>query len=494
MTGQTKYYVTSPMYYVNGDPHIGHAYTTILADVMARYHRLQGDNVRFLTGTDEHGLKVQRAAEQRGVEPKQMADEVSTTFRALFDRLGLSYDRFIRTTDEDHVSSASEMARRMVESGDIYKGKYEGWYSASDEAYYDESEIEDGIAVATGSAVEWVAEESYFFRLSEYQDRLLEWYEDNPDCILPESRRNEVISFVESGLQDLSVSRTTFDWGIPWPSDPEHVLYVWLDALNSYFTGSIAHWPADAHIIGKDILRFHAVYWPAFLMSVDLPLPNHIVAHGWWTNEGTKMGKSKGNVIDPVPLLDKYGLDPFRFYLIRESPVGQDGRFSETRLVERYNTELANNIGNLVNRTFSMVRSYLDSEIPKMPFVMLDKDRNLSSRCLIHLREYRDHMDAYRMSKALSTVISLSTVVNRYLQDRKPWKLAGEDEVRLKEVLYWILDAIRLVAVMLAPFLPETSSGILGALDDDLQKLEWGYLNPGVLGEFGVPFPRIEED
>jgi len=455
---------------------------------------MMGHDVRFLTGTDEHGLKVQRAAEARGVEPQQLADEVSESFRSLFDQLGLSYARFIRTTDEDHRSHVEEMVRRMDISEDLYKGTYAGWYSASDEAYYDESEIADGVAVATGSSVEWVEEESYFFRLSKYQDRLLEWYTENPDFILPESRKNEVISFVKGGLQDLSVSRTSFDWGIPWPQDPKHVLYVWMDALTSYLTGSDG-WPVTTHIIGKDILRFHAVYWPAFLMSAGHALPEHIVAHGWWLKGDVKMGKSRGNAIDPAPLIENYGATTLRYYLIRETPVSRDGRFSEDRMVSRYNAELAHNVGNLVTRTFSMVRSYLASEIPANPGTKSNKgaDLHLQKRWDATLDEYQLRMGRYEFHKALVAAMSFSRDVNGYLQDTKPWKLSATDNGRLVEVIYRTLDAIKLVASLLCPFIPEPSYAILAAMGISNPNLEWGSLPRGPLGEYEVPFPRIEE-
>ncbi|MCA9647115.1 MAG: methionine--tRNA ligase, partial [Myxococcales bacterium] len=369
----SSFYVTTPIYYVNGTPHIGHAYTTLVADTLARYHRQRGDQVFFMTGTDEHGLKVQREAERRGMTPQAMADEHSARFRSLFDTMKLSYDRFIRTTEDEHARVVRTLFETLRERGDIYLGEYEGWYAASDEAFYTDEEIQDGKVISTGATVEWVAERSYFFRLSAYRERLLQWYRENPECIRPEARYNEVYSFVEGELHDLSISRTTFDWGIPVPGDPEHVMYVWLDALTNYITGVGAFsdapewttfWPCDVHLIGKDILRFHAVYWPAFLMSAGLPLPRTIFAHGWWLNEGVKMSKSLGNFIDAFELLERAELDVLRYYMLREVSFGNDGNFSYRNLLVRNNSELADNLGNLVNRTLRMTERFLGGVIP----------------------------------------------------------------------------------------------------------------------------------
>ncbi len=492
----SKFYVTTPIYYVNGAPHLGHAYTTILADAMARYHRLKGDDVFFLTGTDEHGLKIQRAAEKLGITPQQMVDENSAKFRELFDRLELTHDRFIRTTEDDHRRTVEEMIDRMAASGDIYLGEYAGWYSASDEAYYDESEIEDGRAIASGSEVEWVEEQSYFFKLSKYEDQLLEWYDEAPDHVAPDSRRNEVKAFVESGLRDLSITRTTFSWGIPMPDEPEHVLYVWVDALTNYITAIGAfddperfekYWPADIHVIGKDILRFHAVYWPAFLMSAGLPLPRQVFAHGWWTVEGEKMSKSKGNFIDAFELADAYELDVLRYYMIREIPFGNDGNFSKERLVERNNAELADNIGNLVNRTLSMSMGFIDGEVPATTDELKESiDIELRDQAI----ETRDGVDAAMKDRqphrALELITSLSSETNNYVQTVQPWALNKKGETqRLEETLYNSLEAIRFIAVLLSAFVPDAAGRILDGLgiDDELKTIdsldEWGRLPAG---------------
>ena len=512
----SKFYVTTPIYYVNGAPHIGHAYTTILADAMARYHRTRGDDVYFLTGTDEHGLKIQRAAEQQGISPEQMVDENSAKFRELFEKLQLTHDRFIRTTEDDHRRTVEEMVQRMTDAGDIYLDKYEGWYSASDEAYYSEDEIEDGVAIASGSPVEWVEEESYFFRLSKYEDRLLQWYESNPDSVAPQARKNEVVSFVESGLKDLSISRTTFSWGIPMPDDPEHVLYVWVDALTNYITAVGAfedqqrfdrYWPADIHLIGKDILRFHAVYWPAFLMSAELPLPQQVYAHGWWTVEGEKMSKSKGNFIDAFELADEYDLDVLRYFMMREMPLGKDGNFSKARLVERNNAELADNVGNLVNRTLSMTGGFVDGEVPSMPAELTEEaDVELRNHCIETVQAVDNAMKDRQPHRALERITALAGETNNYIQTVQPWALK-EKPNRQGETLYCALEAIRYVAVLLSPFVPDAAARIMDAMNlgDELRTLDslqsWGGLEagtnvrkPDVLFEKLDPPSEQEED
>ena len=360
MADKQKFYITTAISYPNGAPHIGHAYEVVASDAIARFKRIDGYDVFFMTGTDEHGLKIQQTADKSGTTPKAFVDEMATKFKAMADRLDCSYDRFIRTTDADHLPSTQELWRRMQEKGDIYLSKYSGWYSVRDEAYYDESELTkqpDGSWRApTGTPVEWIEEESYFFRLAAYQDRLLAHYEANPDFISPETRRNEITSFVRSGLQDLSISRTTFNWGLPVPGAPKHVMYVWIDALNNYVTGCgfpdendprWHYWPADVHIIGKDIVRFHTVYWPAFLMSAELPLPKRVFGHGFLLNKGEKMSKSVGNVVDPFDLADTYGVDQIRYFFMREVPFGQDGNYSHEAIVNRINADLANDLGNL---------------------------------------------------------------------------------------------------------------------------------------------------
>ncbi|MEK9848844.1 MAG: methionine--tRNA ligase, partial [Rhodospirillaceae bacterium] len=369
MKQQKQFYITTPIYYVNDLPHIGHAYTTLACDVTARFKRLDGYDVFFLTGTDEHGQKVEKSAALAGVEPQAFTDRVSQNFLDLTKAMNFSQSQFIRTTETRHKEACQEIWRRLQDNGHIYLGKYSGWYAVRDEAFYDESELktaEDGKKTApSGAEVEWVEEPSYFFDLSKWQDKLLDFYEKNPDFIAPQSRRNEVISFVSGGLKDLSISRTSFKWGVPVPNDPEHIMYVWLDALTNYLTatgfpgpyneGCADFWPADLHMVGKDILRFHAVYWPAFLMGAGIELPKRIFAHGWWTNEGQKISKSLGNIIDPYEISEKYGLDQVRFFLLREVPFGNDGDFSQNSMINRINSELANDLGNLLQRSLSMV-------------------------------------------------------------------------------------------------------------------------------------------
>jgi len=397
-----RYYVTSPIYYVNDAPHIGHAYTTVACDVMARFMRLDGYDVRLLTGTDEHGQKVEKSSQRAGMEPRPFVDKMSENFRALARRMNISNDDFIRTTEERHVRACQALWRALRERDQIYLGTYAGWYAVRDEAYYGEGEVRDGPdgkkLAPTGAEVEWVEEPSYFFRLSQWQDPLLHYYDENPRFIAPDSRRNEVVSFVRSGLRDLSVSRTSFTWGVPVPDAPGHVMYVWLDALTNYITaagypereGSLftAYWPADLHMVGKDIVRFHAVYWPAFLMAAGLAPPKRVFAHGWWTNEGQKISKSLGNVIDPFHLIERYGLDAVRYFMLREVPFGADGDFSHRAMVERINGDLANDFGNLVQRVLSMINRSCNGCVPDMG-APTDADRSLMDRAHGLLGELR---------------------------------------------------------------------------------------------------------
>lgn len=489
-----SFYVSTPIYYVNGAPHIGHAYTTIVADALARYHRLRQDQVFFLTGTDEHGLKVQRSAEAMGMTPQALADENSGKFRTLFERLGLTHDRFIRTTEDEHKRVVTDVLERMIANDDVYLGKYEGWYSASDEAFYGEDEIEDGKAKASGSAVEWVVEESYFFKLSKYQQPLLDWYGANPGCVQPQGRYNEVYSFVDGGLADLSISRTTFDWGIPWPKDPKHVLYVWVDALTNYisalggFKDSPAYdtfWPCDVHLIGKDILRFHAVYWPAFLLSAKLEPPRCIFAHGWWLNNGEKMSKSKGNFIDAQELVEQYDLDVLRYYMLREIPLGNDGNFAHERLIERNNAELADNYGNLVNRTIAMLGRFAQGIAPaRTTGQEHEDDAALITRALETATQVDAYVEGLELHRALELSLQLSSELNLYLQRTQPWKLAKDDaqKDRLGQVLYNTLEGIRIVTLLMSAFIPDAAHKVLSALgvtQPSLKGLVWGGLEPG---------------
>ncbi len=490
----STFYVTTPIYYVNGEPHIGHAYTTIVADAMARHYRHRKFEVFFLTGTDEHGLKVQRAAEERGLTPKALADLNSSSFERLFKTLEITHDRFIRTTDTDHKKVVHEVVKRMLASGDIYLDAYAGWYSATDEAFYDESEIEDGKCKTSGSAVEWVEEKSYFFKLSKYEKPLLDWFESQPCPVLPVIRRNEVASFVSGGLRDLSISRTTFDWGIPWPDDPEHVLYVWVDALTNYITGVGAFsddelfkkfWPCDIHLIGKDILRFHAVYWPAFLMSAGIALPKEVFAHGWWMSEGLKMSKSLGNFIDAFELAEKYPLDLLRYYLLREIPLGSDGNFVHARVIGRNNSELADNLGNLVNRAVAMATKFVDGKVPDGAASDNPEDVDIRAKAELCRDDVFAAMDARETHRAVERVMEFSSDLNQYVAITQPWSLNKKGETdRLINVMYHLLEGIRWVAELGAAFLPTASAKILAAFgqeDVDLSKLEWGGLAAGTV-------------
>lgn len=481
-----RFYITTPIYYVNGAPHIGHAYTSIAADVMARFKRLDGYDVFFLTGTDEHGQKVEKAASDAGLDPQAFTDKVSADFRDMADAMGVSYDDYIRTTEERHKVSTSELWRRIQANGDIYLGHYEGWYAVRDEAFYDESELTtrpDGTKVApSGAPVEWVREPSYFFRLSAWQDRLLQHYEDHPEFIAPTSRRNEVMSFVKGGLHDLSVSRTTFNWGIPVPDAPGHVMYVWLDALNNYVTACgfpdetnprWDFWPADVHFVGKDIIRFHAVYWPAFLMSAGLPPPKRVSSHGWWVVEGEKMSKSLGNVIEPRKLVETYGLDQIRYFLLREKPFGADGSMSHPAIVSRINVELANDLGNLAQRSLSMIARNLGGALPARG-AATEEDTVLLDAAAALPDLVRGCMDRQTFHEALEEIWKVIRAGNGYIDRQAPWALNKTDKVRMAEVLRVLTDTVRVVATLLQPFMPTSMGKMLDQLGvpADLRTLE----------------------
>lgn len=512
MSGSKPFYVTTPIYYVNDKPHIGHAYTSLACDVLARFKRLDGFDVKFLTGTDEHGQKVEKSAHAKGVEPQVFTNGVSQNFRDLADFMGFSHDDFIRTTEERHKKSCAAIWTKLLENGDIYLGAYKGWYAVRDEAFYTEDELEkkpDGtrIAKASGAEVEWVEEPSYFFKLSAWADRLLAFYEANPDFIMPKSRRNEVISFVKGGLQDLSVSRTTFKWGVPVPGDDEHIMYVWLDALTNYITACgypdadaadyKKFWPANVHMVGKDILRFHAVYWPAFLMAADLEAPDRIFAHGWWTNEGEKISKSLGNVIDPIELVNKYGLDQVRFFLLREVPFGNDGDFSRSALVGRMNSELANDLGNLCQRVLSMVAKNCDAALPKAGAYSPEDDAMLAQAYGL-VDQVRECLDIQSFHDALERVWLVVRAANAYVDHQAPWKLKKEDPARMETVLFVLCETIRNIALVLQPFMPTSMDKMLGllAVGDDQRSFEYcGAAHALVTGaELPAPqgiFPRF---
>ncbi len=510
-----SYYVTTPIYYVNDVPHLGHMYTTIAADVLARHQRLNGKDVFFLTGVDEHGQKVQQAAEKRGIEPIELADRVVERYQSLWPELEISNDDFIRTSSDRHKAGVQAMWRRLENAGTIYKDFYEDWYCIPCEAYWTETQLKDADVLESklcpdcNLAVEKIQEESYFFRLSAFQDRLIEYIKANPDFIAPASRRNEVLSFVESGLRDLSVSRTTFSWGVPVPGDEKHVIYVWIDALTNYLSAlgfpehdQPKYWPADVHLIGKDILRFHAVYWPAMLMAADLPLPKRIYAHGWWTVEGEKMSKSKGNALRPAELLEQYDADVLRYFLLREVPFGQDGDFSFTALKQRYNSELANDVGNLLNRSLAMLNKYRGGILGTIAEEN-ETDRALIADAEAMQREVADCMDRQAFHLALDRINALVRHGNRYVEDNAPWALAKQgDDARLDTVLYHLVEMLRLVALQLLPFMPGKMTEMMSQiLNRPAQKDEfsfsadggWGVLEAGHQCRKPEPlFPRMD--
>ncbi len=474
---KTKYYITTPIYYVNGAPHIGHAYTSVAADVMARFKRLDGFDVLFLTGTDEHGQKVEQAAAAAGVDPQTFTDQISADFKDMARVMGVSYDDYIRTTEERHKVSCAELWRRIAASGDIYLGHYEGWYAVRDEAFYDEDELTkrpDGSLVApSGAPVEWVREPSYFFRLSAWQDRLLAYYEQHPEFIAPNSRRNEVVSFVRGGLRDLSISRTTFSWGIPVPDAPGHVMYVWLDALNNYVTACgfpdetaprWRYWPADVHFVGKDIIRFHAVYWPAFLMAAGLPVPERISSNGWWVVDGEKMSKSLGNVIEPRKLAATYGLDQIRYFLLREKPFGADGSMSHAAIVSRINVELANDLGNLAQRTLTLIARNCGGVLPPRGGPSTEDDSTLLAGANALPDLVRVNMDRQTFHEGLEEIWKVIRAANGYIDRQAPWALNKTDKVRMGAVLRVLADTLRVVATLLQPVMPESMAQMLDQL------------------------------
>jgi methionyl-tRNA synthetase len=466
------YFITTPIYYVNDKPHIGHAYTTLACDVLARFQRLMGRRVLFLTGTDEHGQKVEQSAAKAGMTPQAFTDAVSANFRDLAQQLNISNDQFIRTTEPRHIRAAQALWETLVANNQIYLGSYAGWYSVRDEAFYQESELVDGKA-PTGAPVEWVEEPSYFFRLSAWQEPLLHLYREHPDFIAPQSRRNEVMRFVEGGLKDLSVSRTSFRWGVPVPGDEKHILYVWLDALTNYLTAVgypdqhapdyQAFWPAALHMVGKDILRFHAVYWPAFLMAANLPVPQRVFAHGWWTNEGQKISKSLGNVIDPLELIQTYGLDQVRYFLMREVPFGQDGDFSRAAMVRRINQDLANDIGNLCQRVLSQIQKNCGAAVPA-PGAFSTEDTALLAQSAALLATINALLNEQAFHKALEAISELTGAANRYIDTQAPWTLKKTDPARMATVLYVLAEVARRLGLMLLPFMPESAGKMLDQL------------------------------
>ena len=463
-----NYYITTPIYYPSAKPHMGHAYSSIIADFFARFKRIDGFNVHFLTGTDEHGLKIQRAAENKNIEPLEFCDQISQTFRDLSKTLNLSNTDFIRTTEDRHKKTVQYLWSELEKNDDIYLSKYSGWYSVSDEAFYNEDEIIDknGIKVSkmSGSVVEWIEEESYFFRLSKWQDKLLDYYEMNPDFVSPKSRKNEVINFVKGGLKDLSISRKAFSWGIKVPNNQEHVIYVWLDALTNYISALNYpdtsdtlfknFWPASVHLIGKDILRFHAVYWPAFLMAAKIPLPQKIYGHGWILSGEEKMSKSKGNILDPIDIINIYGLDPLRYYLIKEVSFGNDGNISQDRLEDCINSDLANNYGNLCQRVTAFAEKNCSLKVPVIKSFN-DEDLRILNKFKENLSSIRHEIDNQNINFYIDFIVNALFEANKYFNDQEPWKKKG-DKDRLNTIVYTSLEIIRKISFMLYPIIPDS--------------------------------------
>jgi len=507
-----RYYITTAISYPNGKPHIGHAYELIATDALARFQRLDGKQVYFLTGTDEHGIKMHQTARKEGVAPRELADRNAAEFQRMAEALNASNDDFIRTTEERHYRSCQAIWKAMDANGDIYKDSYAGWYSVRDEAYYGEEETElrdDGVRYGPqGTPVEWVEEESYFFRLSAYQDRLLKLYEERPEFVGPAERRNEIVSFVRSGLKDLSISRTTFDWGIPVPGDEKHVMYVWVDALTNYITGVgypdenadlWPFWPADLHVIGKDITRFHAIYWPAFLMSAGIPVPKRVFGHGFVFNRGEKMSKSVGNVIDPFALVEHYGLDQVRYFLLREVPFGQDGNYSHEAIVNRTNADLANDLGNLAQRSLSMIAKNCGGAVPQKGKLQ-EADRAILAQAEAALATAREAMKVQAIHTALAAVFAVVAEANRYFAGQEPWALRKTDPARMETVLWTTAETVRRVAILCQPYMPESAGKLLDLLAVPAEARSFAHvadahaLEPGrVLPAPQGVFPRYVE-
>lgn len=517
MSGENKsFYISTPIYYPSGKLHIGHAYTTVAGDAMARYKRLRGYDVMYLTGTDEHGKKIQEKAEENGVTPIKYVDEIVESIQELWDKLDISYDDFIRTTETRHKNVVEKIFQQLMDQGDIYLDEYEGWYCTPCESFFTDLQLEDGKCPDCGRPVQRVKEESYFFKMSKYADRLLQYYEENPQFILPETRKNEMVNnFIKPGLEDLAVSRTSFDWGVKVPGNPKHVIYVWIDALSNYITalgyGSEndakyqKYWPADVHLVGKEITRFHTIYWPIILMALDLPLPKQVFAHGWLLMRDGKMSKSKGNVVDPVTLIDRYGLDALRYYLLREVPFGSDGVFTPESFVDRVNHDLANDLGNLLNRTVAMISKYFDGEIPPHEGMVTSFDDSLEDLVNATLTKVENAMNHMEFSVALSSIWQLVSRTNKYIDETQPWILAKNEDQRdqLASVMSHLAESLRYISVMIQPFMTKAPAKIWEQLGIDgnenltswVSLKEFGQIPGGTKVQKGQPiFPRLENE
>ena len=504
-----NYFLTTPIYYTNDKPHIGHAYTTISCDIISRYNKLLNKNVLFLTGTDEHGQKVEKASKDAKIDPKKFVDNLSINFEKLVNFIGCEIDDFIRTTEERHITAAQSFWNKLLENDQIYLSNYEGWYSVRDEAFYQESELENKngkFYTKLGAPVELIKEESYFFKLSNWQEKLIDFYEKNPNTILPQTRYNEVLSFIKSGLKDLSISRTTFKWGVPVPNNPNHVMYVWIDALCNYLTAIgypdthcekfKKYWPA-IHIVGKDILRFHAVYWPAFLMAANLEPPKKIFAHGWWTNEGQKISKSLGNVIDPYSIINDFGLDQIRYFLFSEVPFGNDGDFSKKAISKRVNADLSNNYGNLIQRILTFTINNCNGSI-KLSLDYNDDDKKLINNFLIKYKNYSYFMDNFQIDKAIKSIMELLSITNAYVDSQAPWSLKKTNPDRMNVVLFIIANIIIKSSIMLFPIIPSSTNKALSFFNLNEKKISFenfeNFIDYDILVNKPKPiFPRIDE-